>query len=44
VKLRIRDNSIRLRHARSEVEASRNNGLVEAGTLFPHAQAAGVSC
>ena len=35
MKLRIRDNSIRLRLMRSEVEALRDNGLVEASTAFP---------
>ena len=35
MKLRIRDNSIRLRLMRGEVDALRDNGLVEASTAFP---------
>ena len=35
MKLRIRDNSIRLRLMRGEVEALRDSGLVEASTPFP---------
>lgn len=38
VKLRIRDNSIRLRLERSEVEALRNHGQVMARTGFPGGQ------
>lgn len=35
MKLRIRDNSVRLRLERSEVDALRDNGLVSARTGFP---------
>ena len=35
MKLRIRDNSVRLRLARGEVDALRDNGLVTARTAFP---------
>ena len=35
MKLRIRDNSVRLRLTRSEVDALREEGLVEARTDFP---------
>ena len=35
MKLRIRDNSIRLRHMRGEVETLRDTGLVSASTPFP---------
>lgn len=35
VKLRIRDNSVRLRLTRGEVEALRNDGIVAARTGFP---------
>ena len=35
MKLRLRDNSLRLRLSRSEVEALRHSGLVTAQTAFP---------
>lgn len=35
MKLRIRDNSVRLRLTRGEVDALRDNGVVEARTAFP---------
>ena len=35
MKLRIRDNSVRLRLTRSEVDAMRTNGHVAAATSFP---------
>jgi hypothetical protein len=35
VKLRIRDNSVRMRLTRSEVEVLRNDGVVSARTAFP---------
>ena len=39
MKLRIRDNSIRLRLMRGEVETLRDDGLVEASTSFPGGRA-----
>lgn len=35
MKLRIRDNSVRLRLTRGEVDALRDNGIVQARTAFP---------
>ena len=43
VKLRIRDNSVRLRLTRGEVDALRTDGIVSARTLFPGGREFGYS-